>query len=78
MYEYYNTVMQVEENRRLRLERARHYELVKLARQARMDNRWSKLLVKLAGILIQTGIHLKKYAEKDLNHHFPAVTLQDL
>lgn len=77
MYEYHNIALQVEDNRKRHMERAKHDELVKLAKQANGDDRWSKLLVKLAGALIKAGHQLKKYAEKDLNNSFPVV-LQDM
>lgn len=77
MNEYYNIVAQIEENRKIAMEKASHAMLVKLAKQANPDDRWSKLLVKLAGILISIGNQLKKHAEKDLQPQFPAI-LQDL
>ncbi len=77
MNEYYNIIAQIEENRKIAMEKANHTALVKLAKQANPDDRWSKLLVKLAGILINAGNQLKKHAEKDLQRQFPVV-LQDL
>ena len=57
---------------------AAHYKLVRLALQKKEKKTWSKLLVKLGGMLIEIGGSLKSRAERDLHHTLSIPSLQDL
>lgn len=76
METYYGNFELVKENNRLAREKAQKFALIKLAEQGK--NGRSKMLVKLAGLLIDTGLRLKMYAERDLRETFQVPTLQDL
>lgn len=78
METYYANIALAHENTRLAHEKAAQYRMIKEAEAGGLHRPRSRMLVKLAGILIRTGLRLKSYAEKDLKSNFTSTTLQDL
>ena len=68
----------VKETQRHAEEKAEKFALVKQAELGDAKSSRSKILVKLAGILIDAGLRLKNYAEKDLKNNLQIPSLQDL
>lgn len=78
METYYTYYEHVKETQRLAKERAVKFAMVKQAEQGNAKGNKSKMLVKLAGILINAGTRLKNYAEKDLKNNLQTPSFQDL
>jgi len=78
METYYLYSELAEENRRIDLERVKHYQMIKEAESVKLARPWSKLLVKLAGVLIELGLKMKYYAERDTKQNFPFASMQDM
>jgi len=75
-YEYYYTAKY---NMKFAHEKAAYNALVKQALAAEKDNRWAKVLVKLAKILINAGTQLKIYAETKVTQSaYKTVQLHEL
>ena len=74
---YVNTIL-ADEYRRNAHASALHYHMVCEAEAGQTEGPWSKMLVKLAGIMIRTGEKIKSHAQREKKHHFPIASLQDL
>jgi hypothetical protein len=75
-YEYYYTAKYKLESAH---EKAAHNKLVQQALAAGNNNRWAKILVKLAKILISAGTQLKVYAETKVSHgSYRSIQLHEL
>lgn len=73
--ETYHTYMALScERRRTDLEKVEHNMRIKEALYLKASRPWSKILVKLAGIMISAGEKLKSSAEKDLQNCYPAAS----
>ena len=64
------------------LKKAEHYRMEKIAQTSGLQTAGlryprSKMLVKLAGIMIAMGEKLQSYAEKDITASLPPTSLQD-
>jgi hypothetical protein len=78
MESYYLSISQAKINRHHAQERAKQYRMARQAVSVRKSRPWTKLLVKLAEIMIRTGERLKTNAERDLKDCFRTASLQDL
>ncbi|MCJ7625061.1 MAG: hypothetical protein MUO76_16295 [Anaerolineaceae bacterium] len=61
---FYINYKLMQEKMRISEEDAAKYAMSKIARAGSVSS-WSQFLVKLSGVLINTGLHLKAYAENE-------------
>ena len=78
METYYTSYEYIRVSQRLAEEKAVKFAMIKLAEQGNARNSMTKMLVKLSGILIDAGMRLKNYTEKDLKNNLQIQSLQDL